>query len=92
MVRRLLHCFVSEYLGYFRFLCAVYKFANVFYINRWKISFIKTDKYVFADLFNSNLTITNRFGKFAIWQTSVRKKLDSNFKDDVNNHTDENRN
>ena len=44
-----------------------------FYINRWKISFIKMQKYPFADLFGSHLAITNRFGKFAIWQTSFSK-------------------
>ena len=47
-----------------------------FYINSWKISFIKTQKHAFADLFGSHLTITNRFGRFAIWQTSFRKKLE----------------
>ena len=44
-----------------------------FYINSWIISLIKTEKYAFADLFNSHLTITNSFGKFAIWLTSFRK-------------------
>ena len=50
------------------------------YINRWKISFIKTQKHAFANLFCSHVTITNRFGKFAIWQTSFRKKLECQFK------------
>ena len=32
------------------------------------------EKYAFADLFNSHLTITNSFGKFAVWQTSFSRK------------------
>ena len=47
----------------------------MFYIKRCKISFIKSERHTFGDLFGSHLTITNMFGKFAIWQTSFRKKL-----------------
>ena len=55
MVRRKPYYFVGECLGYFMSLCPVYQFENAFYTNRWKISFIKTQRYAFADLFNSHL-------------------------------------
>ena len=44
-------------------------------IGRWNISFVKIQKYAFADSLCHLLTITNRFGKLASWQTSFRKKL-----------------
>ena len=44
--------------------------------DRWKISFIKIQKYAFVCSFINSLAITNSFGKLAIWQTSFRKKLD----------------
>ena len=65
IVRRLPTSLVDEYSGCFRHLCMMYLFVNAFYINRWKISFIKILKWVFIDSFSNLLTITNTFGNLA---------------------------
>ena len=72
--RRLSNCFVGECSGYLGICVHCISLQMYFYINKWRISFTKTQKYKFADLFSSPLIITNSFGKFSIWQTSFRKK------------------
>ena len=57
-------------------LCVVYWFMNAFVYQNVKDFFIKIQNYAFTDLVCNHLTITYSFGKFAIWQTSFRQKLE----------------
>ena len=54
MVRRLPKRFTGECYVYFRYLCVVYWFVNVYlYIKMWNVSFIKTSKICIYDSFGN---------------------------------------
>ena len=74
MVRRPANNFVYECLGYFRYLCMVYMYVNTFMHKKVEdLMHKKPPKYACSDSFGSLSSITNRFGKLAMWQTAFRK-------------------